>query len=269
MKNPKDVKNFAQSLRRTLLETKDVYLAKGESLEIISKAYGMRDWNTFSAYLRKDTSTRLVSESVPLSSFIGYYVDSLGYLLKVFLSDGQLKLLLVGEDESSALHYTLEPIDDLVFHCPGLLHRITFQMSVGGNVTGANVTDGVLDASWSKVDKSEAEKKETDLKNKIRNGIPLSISKKIITEFIASIVIGRPRYDFMGETLAQAVSQQLPQSQDMLSKAGKLHSIKFIGIQDEGSEVYHLQFEKRLIRLAINIDKNTNLIMSSLMTPGG
>src|SRR5215470_7489631 len=53
MRDFRDAKAMAQTLRDSL-QTKDVSISHGESLELVSKMFGIADWNTMSAMLHAD-----------------------------------------------------------------------------------------------------------------------------------------------------------------------------------------------------------------------
>src|SRR5262245_46644241 len=53
MRDFRDAKAMAQTLRDSL-QTKDVSISHGESLELVSKMFGVADWNTMSAMLQAD-----------------------------------------------------------------------------------------------------------------------------------------------------------------------------------------------------------------------
>jgi len=59
MRNFRDAKTMAQTLRESLT-TKSVTISHSESLELVSRMFGLADWNTLSAMLqstRRDTTT--------------------------------------------------------------------------------------------------------------------------------------------------------------------------------------------------------------------
>ncbi|WP_246583837.1 LON peptidase substrate-binding domain-containing protein [Bradyrhizobium iriomotense] len=54
MRDFRDAKAMAQTLRQSLTTTKDVTISHSESLELVSKMLGVADWNTLSAMLQAD-----------------------------------------------------------------------------------------------------------------------------------------------------------------------------------------------------------------------
>src|SRR6267378_1268591 len=59
MRDFRDAKTMAQTLRESLT-TKSVTISHSESLELVSRMFGLADWNTLSAMLqstRRDTTT--------------------------------------------------------------------------------------------------------------------------------------------------------------------------------------------------------------------
>src|SRR5262245_52910766 len=53
MRDFRDAKTMAQTLRESL-STKAVTISHSESLELVSKMFGVADWNTLSAMLKAD-----------------------------------------------------------------------------------------------------------------------------------------------------------------------------------------------------------------------
>ena len=51
---PSELKSLATILKRLLQETHSVNLKHGHCLEIISKLYGLKDWNTASALAEEE-----------------------------------------------------------------------------------------------------------------------------------------------------------------------------------------------------------------------
>lgn len=268
MKNTQDVKKIAQSLRRVLLDTKDIYLGRSESLEVVSKIHGVRDWNTFSAALKKDQPAKLKAQlSDCEKEILGYYKDSLGYVFELSGEPGSIRLRFLTEEEES-FFYTLHKLCEGSYSVPGLYQCIDFHKT-NGSISTARANDGKIDMFWERVDKTFALSYQQDIRERIQQSRPSSDSESIILRFVEGLGKNDPNYDMMGQTQAQAVDQQLPQLNEMFKRAGPFQQIAFIGIQDDGSEIFHLTYEKRLIRLSVRIEKGTGTILSSWIVPGG
>jgi ATP-dependent Lon protease len=80
MRNFRDAKAMAQSLRE-VMSAKQISLAHGEALEMVSTMLGFADWNTLSAFIKKDRSTakgsapntsRNVFPTVPMKDLVPF-----------------------------------------------------------------------------------------------------------------------------------------------------------------------------------------------------
>src|SRR6266705_1575408 len=78
MRDFRDAKTMAQTLRESLT-TKSVTISHSESLELVSRMFGLADWNTLSAMLqstRRDTGKRpgetTSYPAIPLRDFVPF-----------------------------------------------------------------------------------------------------------------------------------------------------------------------------------------------------
>jgi len=73
---------------------------------------------------------------------------------------------------------------------------------------------------------------------------PAPGSESAVRRMIEGLRVGKPDYDQMSPSLANATRQQLPQIQSMISALGPLQSISFKGVGPGGADIYQLKFEK-------------------------
>jgi hypothetical protein len=64
-----------------------------------------------------------------------------------------------------------------------------------------------------------------------------------IRQDIADLLAGTPRYDQMSPGLANATRQQLAHLTPLLTGLGALKSVEFMGVEQNGADSYHVEFE--------------------------
>jgi bla regulator protein blaR1 len=84
---------------------------------------------------------------------------------------------------------------------------------------------------------------------------------------IAGIAEGKPNYDAMSPELAEAVRQQLGKLQSDHAKFGSLVSVEFVGVGNQGWDIYSVKYEHGTSLVRIALDSN-GIIVGALESSG-
>jgi CubicO group peptidase (beta-lactamase class C family) len=76
---------------------------------------------------------------------------------------------------------------------------------------------------------------------------PAAGSEAAVRRMVEGLITGKPDYDLMSPSLANATRQQLTGSQSMFAGFGALQSITFKGVGPGGADIYQVKFEKASI----------------------
>lgn len=69
-------------------------------------------------------------------------------------------------------------------------------------------------------------------------------SEAAVRRMIEELRLGKPNYDLLSPSLADATRQQLPQLQPLIAELGGLQSVTFNGVGPGGADIYTCKFEK-------------------------
>jgi CubicO group peptidase (beta-lactamase class C family) len=121
--------------------------------------------------------------------------------------------------------------------------QITFDMD-RGQVTDLVLHQNGKDQIATRMDDAATKQAADVLALKIKNQNATPGSDAELRRLIAEIAAGRPDYDRMGEELAQATRQQLPQLRSSLASLGAVQSVDFTGVAPGGADIYRVKFER-------------------------
>lgn len=292
MRDYREAKVMAQTLRDSLA-IKDLTISHSESLELVSKMLGLPDWNTLSAQIQgerngaassqnnadssgiaTDLSSQKLSDqtaprtAIPFASqrfdkFAGYYQLEPGILFKIYREGGRFFSQITGQAPIEIFAESEEK-----FFTTVVAAQISFITNSHDQVTDLIVHQNGLETPWKRIDEKTAERLTTTLERRIKSNLPEAGTEKALRRFIDGITSGNPNYDEMDSEQAQAIRDQLSGLQPFIGKEGAIKSIRFIGVQDNGDDTYHVEHEKRLFRWTIGLDSDGK-IERSWVTSGG
>lgn len=276
MRDYRDPKAMAKTVRE-FLAAKNISLKHSESLELVSKMLGFSDWNTFSAAISNERpginapkETQDISKSEPASSypdaakFVGYYKQ-----------DGMAPLRIYRERERFFCQMTAQPPveifqeSEVKFSSKSSYAQITFVLDAVGEVTELIMNETGYEQRWVRVDDKFAEGLISTLERRIKFNQPQAGSERALVNLISGIASGQPDYNEMEPGQALAIRDQLATLHPLLTEAGELESVRFIGVQNDGFDTYHAQHPRRTFRWIIGIDPDSNKIVRTWMNAGG
>ncbi len=288
----REAKVMAQTLRESLA-AKNLTVSHSESLELVSKMLGLPDWNTLSAKIQetrkgaglrasnndsladtKDERSQKIAEqaaprtAVPFASqrfdkFVGYYQTDPGTLLRVFRKGERFYGQITGQSPVE-----IYPEGEFKFFMTVVEAQITFIANSREEVTDLVLHQDGFERPWKRIDRKNAERLIATLEQRITHSLPDPRTEKALRRLIEGIISGNPHYDDMEREQAQAVRDQLSHLQPFIGKKGKITSVRFVGVQDDGDDIYHVEHEKRLFRWTIGLG-SSGKIERSWVTSGG
>jgi CubicO group peptidase (beta-lactamase class C family) len=122
--------------------------------------------------------------------------------------------------------------------------QITFDKADGGQVASLVLHQNGRDQTATRLDDDAAKHAVDSLALKIKNQRATPGSDDELRRLISEIAAGKPDYDHMGDELAQATRQQLPQLSETLGSLGAVQSVDFSGVAPGGADIYRVRFER-------------------------
>jgi cyanophycinase len=180
-----------------------------------------------------------------LASYAGAYEFQKGTNMVITVEDDQLvsqlgpqpKVPLYAESEGKFAAKVVEA-------------EIDFVKGSNGNVTslelhqnGREVTMPRLDDAMAKRAADEAAASAAIAAKRFDAQVAAPGSEAAIRQDIADLLAGTPHYDQMSPGLANATRQQLAHLIPLLTGLGALKSVEFMGVERNGADTYHVEFE--------------------------
>jgi hypothetical protein len=116
------------------------------------------------------------------------------------------------------------------------------------------------------MDSAMAEQMSADLAARIANQTPTPGGEAAIRRLSEGIAYGKPNYDEMSPTLAEAAKNQLPTSQPLISGLGALKSLTFRNVSGQGLDVYLATYEKGTMVWRIGLGPDGKIV-NAMVTP--
>jgi hypothetical protein len=294
MRSYRDAKAMAQILRETLA-IRTISISHSESLELVSKMLGFSDWNTLSAKIQKehsdtallrangngssspedDRAQKLADQSGPRKAvpfdptnfdrFIGMYksLSHSGIYFEIFRDGTKFFSQITGQTPVE-----IYPESETKFFATVVSAQISFLSDESGRVTELILHQSGLEQHWKRDDQATSDGVKAALEKRIRENTPHPGSQAALRRFISGIISGKPNYDEMADEQAKAIREQIGSLQPLLVDAGAIKSLKFIGVDDRGDDIYHVTHERRLFRWSIFLNPEGKVDRSWVMSGG-
>jgi hypothetical protein len=282
MRDFRDAKAMAQTLREAL-NAKSVSITHAEALELIAKILGCRDWNALAARIQSGNGqTAPPAEKLPsgdnptgqparqkialdaaiLEDYAGLYQLEDSAVFRVTREADHLLAQLTGQ----------KPI---AFYAQGLTEfftdvvdaQITFVRDGRGPAPSVILHQSGGHFPMRRVDAVTAQQIEGRLAEKVKAQAATPGTEAALRRLIDGIINGTPNYDEMGAALADATRQQLPTLQSGLAELHAVASVRFLGVDDRGNDVYSVRHENGASHWRIALDSK-GTIVTAWVTPG-
>jgi uncharacterized protein (TIGR03435 family) len=121
--------------------------------------------------------------------------------------------------------------------------QISFDVDARGRTARLILHQNGHDISAPRIDDAAAERMAEALKAKVQQQTSTPGSEQALRRLILGLADGKPDYEGLSDGLAQATKEQLPELQRTLAALGSLVSLNFMGVDPQGRDIYHAQFE--------------------------
>jgi D-alanyl-D-alanine carboxypeptidase len=165
--------------------------------------------------------------------------------MTITLVDGQLAAQMTGQGKIK-----LVPDSETTFKSAGIDAEIEFPKGETGPASQLTLHQNGRDMTMKRLDDAAAKKvadAAATFDKRFKDQTPAPGSEAAVRRIIAETQAGTPNYDLMSPGLADAVRQQLPQTQAMINGMGALQSVIFKGVGPGGADIYQVNFEKASI----------------------
>ena len=282
MRDFRDAKAMAQTLREAL-NAKSVSLTHSESLELIAKILGFRDWNALAARIASSSVTsaqetespppasnpfgqparqKIVVDAATLDDYVGFYQFNENAVYTVARDTDHLLTRLTGQrDVPFHAQSPTEFFSDVVDA------KITFVPGGGEPATSLILHQGGIDFPMQRIDAATARQITSRTEAKVKSQSASPGTEAALRRLIEGIISGKPNYDEMSALLAQATRQQLPSLQSGLAELRAVQSVMFLGVGAQGEDVYSVKHENGASHWRIALDSN-GTISTAWVTPG-
>lgn len=282
MRDFRDAKAMAQTLREAL-NAKSVSLTHSESLELIARIFGCRDWNALAARIAAGNAApdqevesppaagppsseparqKIAVAAAILDDYAGFYRFNDNAVFTITREADHLLARLTGQRDfpvypSSATEFFSDVVDA----------RITFVPGGGGTATSLILNQRGADYPMPRIDAATAQRSASRTEQRVKSQSANPDTEAALRRLITGTVSGKPNYDEMTPLLAQATRQQLPSLQSGLAELGAVQSVTFLGVGAQGEDVYSVKHENGASHWRIGLDSN-GTISTAWVTPG-
>jgi hypothetical protein len=282
MRDFRDAKAMAQTLREAL-NAKSVSITHSEALELIAKILGLRDWNALAARIQSgngqsapppeslppgDTPAgqparqKIALDAAILDDYAGLYQLEDSAVFTVTREADHLLAQLTGQ-KSLAFH-AYSPAE---FFTDVVDAQITFVRDGSGPATSVILHQSGGHFPMHRVDAATAQQIEGRLAEKVKAQTATPGTEAALRRLIDGILSGKPNYDEMSAALADVTRQQLESLQSGLAELHAVVSVRFLGVDPQGNDVYSVRHENGASHWRIALDSK-GTIVSAWVTPG-
>jgi hypothetical protein len=282
MRDFRDAKAMAQTLREAL-NAKSVSLTHSESLELIAKILGCRDWNALAAKIQSSSGQtaspaasppgdnspsgqaarqRVAVEAAVLDDYAGFYQLGDNAVFTVTREADHLLTHLTGQR-----HVAFHAQSPTEFFADAVDAQITFVRDERGLAASVILHQGGGSHPMQRIDTATAQQIASRTEEKVKSQSASPGTETALRRLIDGIISGKPNYDEMSAALAEATRQQLPNLQPGLAELRAVASVGFLGVSPQGEDVYTVRHENGASHWRIALDANGR-IATAWVTPG-
>jgi Domain of unknown function (DUF3471)/Glyoxalase superfamily protein len=276
MRDFRDAKAMAQTLREAL-NAKSVSITHSESLELVAKILGFQDWNVLAARIQSDgppsrhadlddtnkaERQEIHVEAAILDRYVGFYQLSEQAVMTISRDGDQLISRLTGQR-----NVPLYGESKTEFFAKVVNAQISFITDKSGRAESLVLHQNGRDISMKRIDATEAERIEGLVTEKVKSQSPSPGTEPALRRLIEGLRTGKPNYEEMGPSLAEATREQLSDLHSDISEAGSIQSIRFVGVGGGGADVYFVQHEHLTRYWRIALDSH-GMISMAWVGPG-
>jgi bla regulator protein blaR1 len=197
-----------------------------------------------------------------LDNYTGYYKLTDSFIIAVTRQGSQLSTQATGQNSAP-----IYPESQTSFFYKVVNAQIEFVTDTQGRATALVLHQNGMDHTGPRIDDAVAGQMAEALQTRIRNQSPLPGSETAAQHLIADVASGKPNYDEMSPDLADAFRRDIPMMQSMLANLGPVTSVKFIGVGNQGWDIYKLSHEHGTSELRLLLDSK-GIITGAVVNAG-
>ena len=280
MRDFRDAKAMAQTLRDAL-GAKSIPLTHSDSLELIARLFGQRDWNTLATRIQFAGPPNTLGqaagpavESPPIAArqeiavdpavldhYAGFYRLNDRAVFTVTPDGQHLVMQLTGQRPvrffaESATEFFARIVDA----------QVSFVVGPDGRATSLVLHQNGSDIPMVRIDAATATKIADQTAERVKNQAPSPGTEAALHRLIDGIASGNPDYNEMSPALAAATRKQMQWLQP-LADLGNIQSIRFLGVGEQGEDVYSVRQANGATHWRIALD-DKGIISTAWVTPG-
>jgi bla regulator protein blaR1 len=130
------------------------------------------------------------------------------------------------------------------FYAPDVKGRIRFNVDADGRVLSLTLEQHGHTVDMPRISAEEAGEIEAKVAEKIRTQTHTPGTEAALKHLIDGLSLGQPDYTRLSSPLADATREQLPRLKAGLDQLGPLESLRFIGVGNQGWDVYLARHER-------------------------
>lgn len=290
MRDFRDAKAMAQTLREAL-NTRSVTLTHSESLELIARTLGFHDWNVLAAKIESErqqsgagsdspTPAAASAKSPPkahagdpagdeiavdtaiLDGYAGFYKLNDNAVLTVTREGNYLVTRLTGQ--GAVPIYARSKTE---FFARAIDVQASFILAGNGQAASLILHQGGGNIPMERIDAATAKAITSRTSERVKSQSATPGTEAALRRLIEGIISGEPDYGEMSSGLAEATRHQLPNLQPGLAELGAIELVRFLGVGQQGEDVYTVRHENGASHWRIALDAREKISIA-WVTPG-
>jgi hypothetical protein len=197
-----------------------------------------------------------------LERYVGYYQIGDRAVLTISRRDDQLFAQVTGQPAVRIFPETVAS-----FYYKVVDARIDFIPDPPAQINALVLHQGGSDLVAQRIEADQAQRIQAAVNQRVQGQAAATGSQQAAQHLLAGLAAGSPDYDAMTPELANATRQQLPQLQALLTRLGAVRSISFIGVGNQGWDMYLVRHEHGTSQLRIALD-GSGLVAGALLSAG-
>ncbi|SEC53192.1 glyoxalase superfamily protein [Bradyrhizobium erythrophlei] len=278
MRDFRDAKAMAQTLREALAAKS---IPHSDSLELIARLFGQRDWNTLAARIQSagppstpaqaaDFTTEsppiaarqeIAVDSAALDNYAGFYQLNDRAVFTVTPDEHHLVMQLTGQ---RSVRFFAESVTE--FFAKIVDAQVSFVVGPDGRATSLILHQNGSDIAMARIDAAAARKIADQTAERVKNQSASPGTEAALHRLIDGIASGNPHYNEMSPALAAATRKQMTWLRP-LADLGTIQAIRFLGVGEQGEDVYSVRQANGAAHWRIALD-DKGIVSTAWVTPG-
>jgi hypothetical protein len=197
-----------------------------------------------------------------LERYVGYYRVGDRAVLTIQRQGEQLYAQLTGQPSVPIFAQTPASFFYKIVNA-----RIDFLPDAPAQINALVLHQGGNDLIAQRINAAAAQQIQAAVDQRVQGQAPAPGAQEAASQLLAGLAAGAPDYDRMTPELAKATRQQIPQLQALLNRLGAVQSLQFVGVGNQGWDLFMVRHEHGASQLRISVD-SSGLISGALLSAG-